>query len=224
MKIIGHRGAAGLAPENTIKAINAGVKAGADAVEFDVRRTKDGVFVLSHDATLIRLAGIESRVRNLTLKELKTVKFFSGEPIATLEEALQARLNATAVIEGKGKDWGNPLASFLRQHAVNNFRIISFNHAELGVFLESMPEARCYALERKYALRAILLAHRMGLYGVNFNFWIMNPFSYCLARLYRLDAAIYTVNQPFLMRWFTLLYPKVAIATNRPDILSKIKK
>ncbi len=52
--VIGHRGAAGLAPENTLEGIEAALVAGADAVEIDVRVTDDGVPILLHDETLDR--------------------------------------------------------------------------------------------------------------------------------------------------------------------------
>lgn len=52
--VIGHRGAAGVAPENTLESIEAALAAGAEAVEIDVRVTDDGVPILLHDATLDR--------------------------------------------------------------------------------------------------------------------------------------------------------------------------
>lgn len=52
MLIIGHRGAAGLAPENSLEALRAGVNADADILEFDVRLTADNVPILSHDSHL----------------------------------------------------------------------------------------------------------------------------------------------------------------------------
>ena len=223
MKIIGHRGAAGLAPENTVKAIKAGIAAGADAVEFDVRLTKDNLFVLSHDSTLLRLASSQERVRNLTLNEIKAFTTLSGEPFVTLDEALEARESTTAVIEAKGNAWAQPLAEYLQNHAITNFWVISFNHSELGAFHAFMPSAKCYALERQNAFKTILTAHRLGFKGVTFNFWILNPFSYWFAKRYHLEVAIYTVDRPALMRWFTWFYPRVAITTNRPDFLSKIK-
>jgi glycerophosphoryl diester phosphodiesterase len=53
MKIIGHRGAKDIAPENTLASIQAALDAGADAVEIDVRVTRDSVVVLSHDRSVI---------------------------------------------------------------------------------------------------------------------------------------------------------------------------
>ena len=51
---IAHRGASGRAPENTLTALAAAVADGADLLEFDVRRTRDGALVLMHDPTLTR--------------------------------------------------------------------------------------------------------------------------------------------------------------------------
>jgi glycerophosphoryl diester phosphodiesterase len=54
MLIIGHRGAAGLAPENTMAAIAAGIEAGSDMIEIDVRLTRDNQLVVIHDPRLVR--------------------------------------------------------------------------------------------------------------------------------------------------------------------------
>lgn len=80
MLIIGHRGAKGLAPENTLQALQAGYTAGADMLEFDVRLTADDKPVLSHNA---RLHG--SFVRQTTLANLQK----KGE-VTTLESVLDA--------------------------------------------------------------------------------------------------------------------------------------
>src|SRR5436190_1566404 len=54
IKVIGHRGAAGHAPENTFAAFDRGLAMGVDGVETDIRATRDGVLVLLHDATVDR--------------------------------------------------------------------------------------------------------------------------------------------------------------------------
>src|SRR4029453_15138043 len=50
--VIGHKGAAGLAPENSLAAFRVAREVGADGVELDVRRTSDGALAVHHDATL----------------------------------------------------------------------------------------------------------------------------------------------------------------------------
>ena len=69
--IIGHRGAAGLAPENTQAAFSAAVDLKVDAVEFDVQFTADGWPVVFHDETLERMAGVPARIRDYSESTLQ---------------------------------------------------------------------------------------------------------------------------------------------------------
>lgn len=69
--IIAHRGASSLAPENTLEAFLLAQKQGADAIELDVRMSKDGVPVVIHDPTVDRTTGASGLVKDLTVVELK---------------------------------------------------------------------------------------------------------------------------------------------------------
>ncbi len=223
MKIIGHRGAAGLAPENTIAAIRAGIDAGADAIEFDIRLTSDGEFVLVHDISLLRIVGTNTIVSDLPVSDLRIMKTISGEKIPTLVEALKAAEEVTAVIEPKGNDWAGPLTEALRKYKTKpQVCVIAFNREELVRFHTLMPEVPTYALERQNAFSTIRHAHNEGLHGINLNFWILNPFSYLYARLLGLEVLAHTVDRPFYMRYIKTFYPRVGITTNYPQILKKI--
>ncbi|MDQ3700557.1 MAG: glycerophosphodiester phosphodiesterase [Chloroflexota bacterium] len=70
LTVIGHRGAAGHAPENTVAAFDRGIALGADGVETDVRATRDGVLVLLHDATVDRTTDGSGAVADLTWAEV----------------------------------------------------------------------------------------------------------------------------------------------------------
>lgn len=94
---IGHRGARALAPENTLAGLLAGVQAGADGVEFDVQRTRDGHLVLFHDDDLSRITGVRGLVVKNTLAQLRELNAggyfgpqYAGELIPTLDEAVEA--------------------------------------------------------------------------------------------------------------------------------------
>ena len=87
---IGHRGAAGHAPENTLAAIRKGIDLGVDFVEIDVRRTADGALVILHDETVNRTTNGKGRVDRLSLQEIKRLNAGNGEAIPTLEEVLKA--------------------------------------------------------------------------------------------------------------------------------------
>jgi len=71
--IIGHRGAAAYAPENTMASFHLALEQGADALEFDVRVTRDGEAVVLHDPTLERTTDAVGPIRLHTLKELDQV-------------------------------------------------------------------------------------------------------------------------------------------------------
>ncbi|MET8501525.1 glycerophosphodiester phosphodiesterase [Streptomyces microflavus] len=84
---VGHRGDPYRARENTLPSIRSALDRGADAVEIDVRVTRDGVPVLLHDATLERLWGHDRRVDRLTHQEVLEL---TGGGVPTLAEALAA--------------------------------------------------------------------------------------------------------------------------------------
>ncbi|WP_020046864.1 glycerophosphodiester phosphodiesterase family protein [Rhizobium leguminosarum] len=71
--IVAHRGVWQDAPENSLLSIQRAIDAGYDVVEIDVRRTLDGEFVLLHDDTLERMAGLNSEPEHLTLEELTSI-------------------------------------------------------------------------------------------------------------------------------------------------------
>ena len=85
--IIAHRGASAIAPENTLVAFREAVAIGADGVEFDVRLAADGVPVVVHDATLLRTAGIDRRVADLTADQLSRIDVGSWFNHANREHA-----------------------------------------------------------------------------------------------------------------------------------------
>ena len=84
---IGHRGARAYAPENTLASFKKAMEIGVDAVELDVRKTKDNQLVVIHDADVKRTTNSEGLVSELTLKEIKSFSA-DGEKIPTLDETL----------------------------------------------------------------------------------------------------------------------------------------
>lgn len=132
---IGHRGAAGHAPENTLAAIRKGIALGVDFVEIDVRCTADGVLVALHDATVNRTTNGKGAVDRLSLQEVKALDAGNGESIPTVEEVLN-------VVAGKaGLMLELKIAGVVRRtvEAVQNAKFkepilyASFLHQELGL-------------------------------------------------------------------------------------------
>ena len=224
MNIIGHRGAANIAPENTIAGIKAAMKAGVDAVEFDIRVSKDNKLFLCHDASLQRTYNVDKKVSELTSIELKKITDSDGHRIPTLEEALETCGKTTAIIEAKSGNWAEPLSKVLHKHPNKKIHsVISFNHQELNKFQKLQPEIPLYVLEHRNAFDAINAARLYGFQGIDVNFWTLNPLAYALAWRHKLDIIVFTVNKVWIAKFLRLLYPGIAITTNDPHVMQQFR-
>jgi glycerophosphoryl diester phosphodiesterase len=145
---IGHRGAAGHAPENTLAAIQEGIALGVDFAEIDVRRTADGALVILHDATVNRTTDGKGRVDRLSLREVKTFNAGNGEHIPTLEEAIKvAAGNTGLMLELKITGAAQQTVDAVRKAGFRNAVIYSsFLHAELEHVRTADPEASLMVL------------------------------------------------------------------------------
>ncbi|RPA89811.1 PLC-like phosphodiesterase [Choiromyces venosus 120613-1] len=88
---IAHRGFKAQFPENTLTAFEGAVKAGAHAIETDLHLSKDGVVMISHDATLKRCFGAEGKLIDYDYSYLKTLRTLEAPhvPMPTLKEVLE---------------------------------------------------------------------------------------------------------------------------------------
>ena len=135
---IAHRGASGLAPENTLTAFELAIQLGVDLIEVDVHGTVDGAVVVVHDSTLTRTTDRQGAVRELTLSQIRQADAGSrfqpptkNELIPTLEEVLELTRNrAVLLIEIK--------ADFLAERVL---QIVESMEAESHVIIQSFnPE------------------------------------------------------------------------------------
>lgn len=218
MKIIGHRGAAGLALENTLPSLELARLLGVDAIEFDVRRTKDDKLVLCHDNDLDDISDTDIKVGQATLKQLKKVILSDEQSVTpTLREALKMTGNVPVLIELKEAGCAELLLEVLADFPETDVTVVSFKLDELAYLRKLRPKMKLYGLERTKPFDIIQFARELQLNGVGLNFWLLNPLTYWLAKRYHLDIFVYTVNSRLLGSFIGLLYPDVAICTNHPE-------
>lgn len=191
MLIIGHRGAAGLAPENTLKSLQAGIEAGADILEFDIRITKDNIPVLCHDATLHG-----KRINHHTYNQLANIA-----PITTLREVLddyfgKVLLNielkesskVSVVYEmvklyiSRPEDWDNVLFSSFKPQTLVLLRGFS-DHLNLALLHHINP----FVYMRYH--------RRLNLTAVGFHRLRINPIALAVAKELGLFTYVYTVDR-----------------------------
>ena len=109
IEIIAHRGASASAPENTMAAFRKAIEEGADWVELDVQETADGQVVVFHDSDFMKLAGVNLKLWDATMDDLKNIDIgswfgeeFSDQRVPTLAEVLdECRGKIGVVIELK---------------------------------------------------------------------------------------------------------------------------
>jgi glycerophosphoryl diester phosphodiesterase len=85
--VIAHRGASAERPENTLPAFELAVAQGADMIETDLHRTRDGAIVITHDEELAGLGG-RGEIADATLAEIRALDAGRGERVPTLDELL----------------------------------------------------------------------------------------------------------------------------------------
>jgi glycerophosphoryl diester phosphodiesterase len=218
MKIIGHRGAAGLAPENTLAAIKKALDLRVYAIEFDVRITADKQFILCHDDNLLLPTGEAIKINELTLAQIRKKPTLHGEPIPTLQEALEL-IGDKCVIYVEQKDSGcaELLLDVLHKYPKPEIRITTFLHDEVKILRQLDSSIILYAAERLHPFEIVGTAKAIGANGVTLNFWLLNPWTYWQARHSGIKLAVYTVNFRLYGWWIKLFYPSVLIYTNYPN-------
>ncbi len=227
MKLIGHRGAAGLALENTIASIKTAKRIGVDAVEFDVRLTVDGHFVLSHDPSTKRISPVSHNINEHTHAKLTRLALHNGETLPTLLQALDAAGNTPVFIEMKDGGWAEKLAKLLKTRDTSRVNVIAMDHEELALFHTLTPRINTYAIQKFNAgelFDTLKTAANEEFTGIDMNFWLLNPLTYWLARRNGLQVLVYTVNKPWIAWFLNKLFPEVVITSDRPDIMQFLRK
>ncbi|PSW16015.1 glycerophosphoryl diester phosphodiesterase [Photobacterium rosenbergii] len=157
--ITGHRGAAALAPENTLISIQKAADAGVSWVEIDTQLSADGIPVVFHDETVNRCTNGKGKIADLTLAQLKSLdagswfgEAFTGEKIPTLSEALDTclALDLTLNLELKihHEEHTAPLIDAVvalikeKNYPIDKLLFSSFQKPALERCQQQMPEVR----------------------------------------------------------------------------------
>lgn len=225
VKIFGHRGAASLAPENTIASIERALADGADAIECDVRITADGVPVLLHDARVDRTTDGSGEIAELSFEEVRRLDAGAGfatggtHPfrgrglrVPTLEEGWRAgRRRLVLEIKGSSLDddggasarrAATAVAAFLAASDHAAAIVTSFDPGVLGLVRERVPGVATGVLTTAAfdALTNIAAAGEGG-HGTCFlPDAVVDPEAVAVAHAAGLAVVAWTVNDPDRLR------------------------
>lgn len=219
LKIVGHRGARGLAPENTLAALRKALEHGVDEIEIDVRVTKDNVVVLHHNRDVQDPTTARLDIRHHTYAELKQHK----PDLATLDEAINA-INRRAPLQIEVK-WGEatkPVIDILQTYLSkgwheNDFLVGSKKQQTLLEIHRGVPAIPTVVIEAFSGVRATYRARQIGTKRISMrSWWLWWYFIHAMARGgYELYA--YTLDNPAkARRW--LKHGLSGVITDRPDL------
>lgn len=201
MWIIGHRGAAGTAPENTLLSITNALNCGVDWVEIDIRMVDNTIIVL-HDEDLDRTTNGSGSVYNYGLAALRTLDAGNGEKIPLLTEVLNL-IDAKAGINIEIKQHGfvQAILELARVFTENqpdwrNRIMLSSFIPEVMWDLKRLDLAGCVvgSLSENSAEDPIRLATDLGAYSVNISFEHLSESLIEGAHKQDLKVLVYTVN------------------------------
>lgn len=217
---IGHRGARAYEPENTLRSFKKALELDVDAVEFDVRKTKDDELVVIHDDKVDRTTNGKGLVSELTLNEIKQLSTEKDEKISTLEEALDfLDRKVKILIELKETGFENSVVQLVElKGLVDNVIIVSFLEEALKKVRElnqKVPTGLIYVRHRN-PVKAALDLHAnyiLPLYRFTHTADVQK------AHANGLKVIVWTINS----REEVAEYVKKGvdgIASDRPDILT----
>jgi len=229
--ITAHRGASGLAPENTIAAMRKAIEFHADFAELDVQETKDGHIILLHDADLRRTTNDSGLIWEKTLADLKGVDAgawkasdFIGEPIPLLTTVIDSvnrkmKLNIEIKINGHQQDIERRIVEIIeKKNFIDQCIVTSFNRSSVDKVKDLNPE-----------IKVGLIFSKMPQEDVYQTRWELLSVHYSLVDRVFIEKAhkadkqvhVWTVDDPDMMK--KLIADGVDnIITNRPDILYEV--
>ena len=205
--VIGHRGARGHAPENTLLAIDTGIALGAPWVEFDVQRHPSGALLVFHDLTLDRTTNGHGFLVDQPLEVLRGLDAGGGQMIPTLDEVLDLvdqRVGVNIELKSAGGT-AEAVAAVIRSHVeagwpVDRFLVSSFHLPELWEFKQLAPEIPVGALLCGVPLDWAGCALELGAATLNLSSEFVDPRLIADAHAHGIKVYVYTVNDPAEMR------------------------
>ncbi len=217
MKIVGHRGARGLAHENTLASLQKALDHQVDEIEIDVRITEDNVPVLYHDRSLLRLAGRPLLIAATTYKDL-----LAEQPqLCTLESAIAfIDRRVPLVIEVKPREPTNPVVDIINTFKAKgwqdtDFLFASYSQRSLLQLHHALPGVPTVVNARWLSIWARRRAKQLGTRRLTMNHhFLWFGFVRVTSRNYELVP--YTMNNPDKVRRWQK-YGLAGCVTDYPD-------
>lgn len=200
---IGHRGACGHAPENTLLSMRKALELGVHGFEFDIQMSKDGEPVVIHDETLERTTSGKGNVSDYTWQELQQFEAGKGEKIPTLRNVLDmVDKRCRLFIELKAPGSEAAVADILKHYVeqmgwtYEQLYICAFDHLQIAAIKKFDPGFRTCALIAGIPVTLAAIASEAGAWSINPNIHHINKALVEDAHRRNLKVLTWTANTP----------------------------
>ncbi len=195
MKKIGHRGASGYEPENTLIAFEKAIELNVDGIELDVHLSSDGELIVIHDETIDRTTNGKGFVNKLTVLELKKYG------IPTLIEVLDLVNQKCFInIELKGIETAKPVNDLINHYIsdkkwkINDFLISSFDWNMLEKIQLLNPKIRIGVLTEESIEEALAFAKKINAFSIHPDYIFLSKENVALMQENGFEVFPWTVN------------------------------
>jgi glycerophosphoryl diester phosphodiesterase len=195
---IGHRGAAGHAPENTLLSFARALEQGVDIIELDVRCLADNEVVVFHDKKIDK-SGLKIDLSKMNLAEIKEIRI-NGQEIPTLQEALDLINRKSQVNIELKKGSADRVAEIIKEYidqggwSSDDFIVSCFGFRELRRFQRKNLKIRLGFLFCRRIFNLLFLSKRLGLCFIGPNYKIISQKMILSAHRENLKVFAWTVN------------------------------
>jgi glycerophosphoryl diester phosphodiesterase len=223
--VCAHRGASGIAPENTLASLQAAIDTGAMMVELDVQVTSDNALVVFHDEHLDRTTNGHGDIRECSLNDIRSLDAgswfdvrFAGEHVPLLEEALNV-IKGRVYLNIEIKPLTASVQAIINAGMTDHTVFASFDHHAL-LFIKSIdPHLRTIALNVPDDER---LPHEVARecladgYGCSVEELTPERVEDC--REHNIPIGVYTVNTPAELE-YVIDVGVQGVVSNYPDVI-----
>jgi glycerophosphoryl diester phosphodiesterase len=215
MSLVSHRGAGGIAFENSKDAIDLAKTFKPVFIEVDIHCTSDMVFVMYHGDIKQTYTG-NRRPETYAALKLKI------PTLLKLEELLANDNHQSAfMFDIKCADDIDDLITYLQHEGVpSSVGFTSPHEQALKKLKDAFPHSITLIAQKYQAgpVHAIELARDYGFSGISLNKWWLGPLPYFMCSHYKKQIMVYTIDNKFWIWWAQTFFPRILLCTNRPDL------
>jgi glycerophosphoryl diester phosphodiesterase len=229
VEVVGHRGAALVEPENTLRGIRYALSLGVDRVEIDVHLSKDNELIVMHDTTVDRTTNGTGKIADLTLADIQQLDAGKGERVPILQEVMDVFQDAWGQgcktllqIELKGEGTAAPTVEAVKRNGIEDKVVLTcFDAERLTQAKRLLPQALFGFLTSTLHPDPIEIAHQVGANAIHLRHDFAT--SEWVERVHAagLQARVWNIDEVERMKW-SIALDVDGIGSNNPALLIEV--